>query len=186
MSKIRKLLSFGRVATSYKGRGQTTRDTKLSTMLTDEICEFLTSGVSIALASRNAAFEPSIVRAKGCRIVRSDQFRIRVLVSAAHAGELLEDVRATAMVSATFTMPNTHRTLQFKGKDASVVELDAEDRAIMERYPHNFSLSVGPLGFNEEFVRAFFASSPDEVAVEFTPSDAFQQTPGPAAGTRLA
>jgi len=154
-------------------------------MLTDEICNFLTSGVSILVASRNAGLSPSIARAKGCRVVRGPRTRIRILISAAHAGELLDDVRSSGAVSATFTLPRTHRALQFKGNDARVENVDAQDRAAMEEYLSTFVSVVGPLGFREEFVRAYYASPPDEVAIEFEPSDAFQQTPGPTAGSRL-
>lgn len=154
-------------------------------MLNDEIFEFLASGVSIVVASRNAAFVPSIARAKGCRIVTGAKPRVRILISAAHAGELLDDVRGTGTISATFTLPRTHRALQLKGRDARVTGIDAQDREAMEEYVRVFAAVVDPLGFSAEFVRAYYESPRDEVAIEFEPSDAFQQTPGPAAGARL-
>jgi hypothetical protein len=154
-------------------------------MLADEICAFLTGGVSIFIASRNASMEPSIARARGCRVLRGPQTKLRILISAAHAGEVLADVRATRMIAVTFSGPDTHRTLQLKGDDASIATLEDEDRAVMERYLPAFAASVAVLGFSSDFVRAFFVSPPDEIAIEFTPTDAFQQTPGPAAGKRL-
>ena len=155
-------------------------------ILTDEICEFLTGGVSILLASRSAALMPSIARASGCRVVRGEQAALRIIISASHAGQLLEDVRSTGMVSATFSVPNTHRTLQFKGSDARVDPVQAADRAAVGSYLQAFAAAIDPLGFSDGFTRAFFASPPDEVAIEFTPAEAFQQTPGPAAGARIA
>lgn len=155
-------------------------------ILTDEICEFLTGGVSILLASRNATLVPSIARAKGCRAVGGERASLRIIVSAAHAGELLEDVRRSGVVSATFTRPDTHRTLQFKGGDARVDAIQPEDRAAVEAYVPTFAATIDPLGFANEFTRAFFMSPGDEVAIEFTPAQAFQQTPGPAAGARIA
>jgi hypothetical protein len=140
-------------------------------ILSDDICEFLTGGVSIVLASRSAALVPSIARATCCRIVR---------------GELLDDVRSRGMVSATFTRPNTHRAMQFKGSDARIEAIRAEDRSAVAAYLQAFAAVVEPLGFPNEFTRAFHASPADEVAIEFTPAEAFQQTPGPAAGARIA
>jgi len=155
-------------------------------LLNDDTREFLMSGVSIMLASRNAQLIPSIARAKGCKVTSGDAPTLRIFISAAQAGDLLEDVRASRMISATFSVPSTHRTLQFKGNDAAIKPLQADERALIDRYVELFISSIGPLGFGAEFTRAFFASPPDEVAIEFTPTEGFQQTPGPSAGARLA
>lgn len=154
--------------------------------LNDELCEFLMGGVSIMLASRNEQLIPSITRAKGCAIVRDGAPKLRIFVSASQAGELIEDVRSSLMISATFSVPSTHRTLQLKGSDAKITTVRDSERATLEAYVGKFADGIRPLGFNEEFARAFFASPPDEVAIEFTPSEGFQQTPGPSAGARLA
>lgn len=155
-------------------------------IISDDIRELLTGGVSIVLASRNASLLPSIARANGCRIVGGTPARLRLVVSAVQAGPLLDDVRDSAMVSATFTLPPTHRALQFKGSDARVESAAADDAAAVARYVAAFTRTIGPLGFGADFVRAFYAAPSDLVAIEFTPADAFQQTPGPAAGARLA
>ena len=155
-------------------------------ILTDEICEFVTGGVSILLASRNAALMPSVARATGCRALRGECEALRLVISAAQAGQLLEDVRESGMISATFTLPKTHRTLQFKSNDARLAPLDDHDRAAIESYRKAFAAVIWPLGFAERFARAFLATPADEVVIEFTPAEAFQQTPGPAAGARIA
>jgi hypothetical protein len=154
--------------------------------LNDELCEFLMGGVSIMLASRNAQLIPSIARAKGCRVVHDGAAKLRLFVSTAQAGELIDDVRASGMISATFSVPTTHRTMQLKGSDARITPLRPDERAAMETYVERFAAEIRPLGFSEEFTRAFFASSGDEIAIEVTPSEGFQQTPGPSAGARLA
>ena len=154
--------------------------------LNDELCEFLAGGVSIMLASRNAQLIPSIARAKGCNVVRDGTAKLRIFVSASQAGDLIEDVRGSLMISATFSVPTTHRTLQFKGSDARITPLRETERAAIDAYVGKFAAQIRPLGFADEFTRAFFASPADEVAIEFTPSEGFQHTPGPAAGARLA
>lgn len=159
---------------------------KAPVILSDDICEFLTGGVSIVLASRSAALVPSIARATGCRIVRGERPALRIIVSAAHAGELLDDVRNSGRVSATFSRPNTHRAMQFKGSDARIEAIQPEDRSAVAAYLQAFAGVIEPLGFPNEFTRAFHASPADEVAIQFTPAEAFQQTPGPAAGARIA
>jgi hypothetical protein len=155
-------------------------------ILTDEICEFVTGGVSILLASRNAALMPSVARATGCRALRDERETLRLIISATQAGQLLEDVRESGMISATFTLPKTHRTLQFKGNDAHIASIDAMDRVAIDAYRQAFATVIWPLGFADRFAQAFLATPADEVAIEFTPAEAFQQTPGPAAGARIA
>jgi len=158
----------------------------LLVILSDEIASFLTGGVSITVASRSAQLVPSVARAKGCVVVRGAAPKLRVLMSAAQAGACLDDVRATGMISVTFSIPNTHRTVQLKGIDATIAAFTAADREAVSAYVEAFAEAIRPLGFLEEFTHAFFASPVDEVAIEFTPTEAFQQTPGPKAGARLS
>jgi hypothetical protein len=154
--------------------------------LNDELCQFLMGGVSIMLASRNAQLIPSIARAKGCVVLGGETAKLRIFISASQAGELIEDVRSSRMISATFSVPSTHRTLQFKGSDAQITAVRDHERATIEAYVDKFVVEIRRLSFGEEFTRAFFASPGDEIAIEFTPSEGFQQTPGPSAGARLA
>lgn len=151
----------------------------------DDMAAFVTGGVSITLASRNAALVPSLSRGKGCRVFRGPPVRLRVFVSSAQAGDFLNDIRAIGAISATFTRPETHRTLQFKGTDARVDAMNDEDRATLAAARESFAAAIRPLGFSEAFTHAFLGSDGDEVAIEFTLSDAFRQTPGPGAGERL-
>lgn len=154
--------------------------------LTDDVCDFLTGGISIMLASRNPQFVPSLARAKGCSVISRNPARLRILVSQAQAGELIDDIRSSGMISATFSVPSTHKSLQLKGNDARIAAMRDEDRPTLDRYLDQFAADIGGLGFSDEFTRAFFASPGDEVAIEFTPGESFEQTPGPSAGTRLA
>lgn len=151
----------------------------------DDMAAFVTGGISITLASRNAALVPSISRGKGCRVLRGTSVRLRIFVSTVQAGDFLDDIRSIGAISATFTRPETHRTLQFKGTDARVDVMNEDDRAALADAQASFADAIRPLGFSDEFTRAFLASDGDEVAIEFTLSDAFRQTPGPGAGERL-
>ena len=157
--------------------------------LDHDVVSFLTSPVSITVASRDNAMLPSVARAKGCTVRRSEVdsggSRIRILLSASQAEQLLRDVATTHTISATFSLPRTHRTLQFKGTDARVTALEPADTAAIASYVDAFVNMIAHLGYSKEFVQAFLGSPADEVAVEFTPSDSFLQTPGPRAGSRL-
>ena len=157
----------------------------MPTILNDDTRDFVTSGVSIMLASRDAQLIPSIARAKGCAVVTSATPKLRLFVSAAQAPDLVEDVRTSRLISVTFSAPATHQSLQLKGHDAKVTIVTDAERSIIAAYVERFAGSIEPMGFSEEFTRTFFASPDDEIAIEFTPTAGFEQTPGPAAGTRL-
>jgi hypothetical protein len=90
------------------------------------------------------------------------------------------------VIAVVFSRPNTHQTIQLKGTDATIVPLGREDRELMIAYGKSFVAEIGALGYKEHFSRALMSpAAEDAVGVEFTPSAAFVQTPGPAAGQRL-
>jgi len=155
-------------------------------LINDDLAAFIASSMSITLASRSLDNMPSATRAKGCVLLRGDPYRLRVFVSASQARQVVADIKSTAAISITFSDPESHRTVQLKGFDAKVCDLHPSERNLIDEYVTAFSSRVEPLGFSAAYVRAFFASPPDEVALEFSPTEAFQQTPGPNAGARLS
>ena len=150
-----------------------------------EQAEFITGGVSIIVAGRDAGHETSLSRAVGCRVA-DDRRRVTVFVSAIQSGALLADVRANGIVAVVFTEPSTHRAIQLKGTDAAVVPLAADDPHLLAAYRGRLAAQVAPFGHSEAFVRKLLSMAPgDVVAIAFTPSAAFLQTPGPKAGSPL-
>lgn len=146
---------------------------------------FIQSGVSVIAASRNGRNETTLTRALGCR-VSADRCHVTVFVSATQSGALLADVRANGAVAVVFSQPSTHRTIQLKGTDAAVGELVADDPHLIADYRRRMVTELRHPGFDEPFTRALLSAVPgDIVAVTFTPSAAFLQTPGPKAGTPL-
>jgi hypothetical protein len=155
-------------------------------ILTDELAEFLESGVSITLVACSTALVPSVARAKGCRVLRGPPARLRMLVSATECDELLDDVRSTHALSVTFTHAIQHRTLQFKGRDAAIDLPQPVDLASTADYERNFGDTLLPIGFSRAFTHAFLnAEAQDLQVIEFTPDDVYLQTPGPNAGAKL-
>jgi hypothetical protein len=153
--------------------------------LGSELADFITGGVSIIVAGRDSGNETTVSRAVGCR-VSADRQRVTVFVCAAQSGALLADVRANGRVAVVFSEPMTHRAIQLKGTDAAVVPLAADDPHLVATYRSRLAASVAPLGFPEAFVRAVLSVVPgDVVAIAFTPTGAFSQTPGPKAGSPL-
>jgi hypothetical protein len=146
---------------------------------------FMQGGVSVIVASRNASLVPDVVRGCGCRVSR-DRRRVTVLVEPGRSSELLEDIRLTGTIAVVFSQPSTHRTIQVKGTDAVVVPVTPADRKIAERHLGAWVEDLTSVGYTADFAAALHGRTVTEIAaIAFTPAAAFQQTPGPAAGTRL-
>lgn len=145
---------------------------------------FIQGPVSIIAASGDADGLPQLVRACGCRI---DADRVVILLAASHAGALLGDLRANRRIAVVFSRPTTYRTLQLKADDAEVMALAVDDPALATRYRAVMVTELAPLGHSEAFVSALLGVGvADLVAVGFTPTAAFSQTPGPGAGAPLS
>lgn len=154
-------------------------------MIDPQRTAFLEGGVSIVASSRGAGPWPTLARASGCRVA-AEAGRVTLFFAASRAGALLDSVRATGAIAAVFSEGGTHRSLQLKGADAAVGPLLPGDAALIERYAGVFAASLCPFGYSEQLVRAVVWALPEDfVAVTFSPARAFDQTPGPRAGTAL-
>ena len=155
----------------------------LSALLDADHLDFIRGPVSIIAASAGAGGIPQLGRACGCRV---DGEKVVILLAASQSGALLGDVRANGRVAVVFSRPTSHRTLQLKGGDAAIAALAAEDPALVTRYRGCMVTELAQLGYDRDFVGALFgASLADLVAIVFTPTAAFSQTPGPGAGAPL-
>ncbi len=141
--------------------------------------------VSVLVGSRDAAHRPHLMRAVGFRVA-ADGSVLRVLLPAGRASAVLADIRANGEVAVVFSEPSTHRTLQVKGRDARVEPPGPDAAAIAADYLRGFSEEITSIGF-PAIVAQRIAGTADEALVEvvFTPTEAFDQTPGPQAGCAL-
>lgn len=152
-------------------------------LIDEPTSSFVQSGVSILAASSDRSNLPTIVRAVGC-LVSPGRREVTILVPPYEP--LLGAVRDTGTIAVTFTRPSTHQALQLKGRDARPISPAENASAIMAAYADAFVADLCPLGYTEELVRALVWCDPDTVsAIVFTPTAAFQQTPGPRAGHPL-
>ena len=155
-------------------------------MLDRDNAAFIQTGVSISLAACGPDRLPSMSRGLGCRVLDGGR-QVSVFLRRSQSEELLEKKRHSGRVANVFSLPSSNRTLQLKGSDARIFPVAAEDLPIIERHIADFVLEVVPLGMPEAVVRAILAYQPDDlVAVTYSPSAAFSQTPGPKAGEPLA
>lgn len=146
--------------------------------------QFLELGVcGIALASVSFDGRPIVGKAVGCVLAGS---RLRITARKPANEKLIEAVMRGAPVAATFSQPTTHRSVQYKAGSARLDEPHAEDYAAAERQREKFSAELVASAYSPEFTDRYTAFAPHELVVlELHPDNAFDQTPGPAAGARL-
>lgn len=154
-------------------------------ILDPEHAAFIQGRVSIVVAGRNADLVPEVARGCACR-VSADRRRVTVLVDAARSQPLLAAVESNGLVAVVVSQPSTHRTIQLKGTDARVARATVADRKASESNLTAWVEELASIGFDRELARSIRGAEIAEmVAVTFTATSAFRQTPGPGAGERL-
>ena len=156
------------------------------TLLDEGAAAFLhRPGVSITAASRDDRNVPHIGRCLGCRVAANRE-RVTVFIASAQYEPFFAALAASRAIAVVFSLPSTHRTVQLKGTDAAVGPLEPGDAQMIERHVDDFAGELGALGYPRDVVRAYHWCDAAELrAVTFTPSAAFEQTPGPGAGAPM-
>lgn len=146
--------------------------------------DFITRGLSILVASRDADNRPVLARACGCTML--DDGTTLVFVHGVRAAELLECVALTGAVAAVFSEPETHRTLQLKASGARVIRDCAQYETDLLAYRERFAGRLTTLGYSAAMARNLVGEDvADYAAVAFVPTAVFDQTPGPNAGAAI-
>ncbi|MCA8879297.1 MAG: hypothetical protein KDA73_04900 [Rhodobacteraceae bacterium] len=153
-------------------------------ILTPELAEFCQSGVFVVLASAVPPNRPVLAQGLGVRVFMNGL--VRVLVWRAAAAPVIDALTAGGGIAATFSRPRTHRSIQLKADSATVAVADAEDRAQALAQSRAFGDDLVSVGYLPEFAATYIRFVPDEVAaIDFLPTSAFAQTPGPGAGAAI-
>lgn len=150
------------------------------------LAAFIVSRISMQIAACDGRGPATLVRGLGCRV--SDDLRtVTVLMPRSQALPVLAAIAANGRVAVVFSEPESHRTVQLKGVDARIEAATADDEASLVPYAAAMAARLAPSRVPEAYSRTLLSASPgDLVAVCFTPSQAFGQTPGPRAGMPLA
>lgn len=151
-----------------------------------DLLAMMARGVSVVVASRGLALRPSVMQGIGSQVAPGGS-TITVFVWRGQARQLLLDVAATGHVAAVFSEPATHRTVQVKASRAVLRNAEPADEPVLARYLSSMEHELQRIGYAPSVTRAMLAHRLDEVvAISFEPEQAFEQTPGPRAGTLLS
>lgn len=146
---------------------------------------FIQSGVSMSIGGGGPGRYPTLARGTGCR-VSADHRHVTVFLSIRQAAPVLDCIQENGMITAVFSQPSTHRTIQLKGRDARIVPLETGDEDLLARYRAAFAADLATIGFREADVQRLLSyPSTEVVGICFSPAEAYVQTPGPQAGERL-
>ena len=154
-------------------------------LLSPEHIAMVDRGVSVIVASRDAALRPSIMRGVGSAI-SADGTQVTVFLRRSQSRQLMQDIEAGGGLAVVFSEPPTHRTLQLKARQATLRPASPTDQPQLARYLASMQCELAQVGYGPEFAAAMLSAPlEDVVAVQFTPESAFDQTPGPRAGIPL-
>jgi len=144
--------------------------------LSREWVEFVESGVSILVGTRDEALRPEAGR--GCGAAR-----ILVLVPELTSARTCENAAATGRVAVTFSRPFDHRALQAKGSVIDVRAARDADRAVVDRYVASYVDQLYLVGIPRAVSRKLRCWP--AMVIELEVEALFVQTPGIGAGRRL-
>jgi len=153
----------------------------VATKIPEDLVDFLESGISILVGTRNAKNEPEPMRATGAHVSKDRQHL--TLLFPAHAKRAIANVEENGHVAVCFSRFFDNQSIQLKGVDAVVRDGTEAERGIAERYRVAYGETLLVAGFPRQLTSRINVWPAK--AVSFTVRDIFVQTPGPGAGARL-
>ncbi len=154
----------------------------VAALLTEELVDFVESGVSILVGTRNAELRPHGMRAMGAT-ASPDRRRLTIFLPAATSTRTLANLEDNGAIAVTFSRPSDHQSIQLKGRFLGSRPATLEDRFAQERYRAAWFEQLHVCGVARSTSKrwAYWPS----VAIEIEIDALFQQTPGPGAGDAL-
>ena len=148
-------------------------------VLTAELVEYMESGVSLLIGSRDAALRPASARGFGVEIDAAS-CAATVFLPASGAAITLNNLRDNGQIALTFSRGFDHRSLQVKGRMLSIDESNERQQRLQDRYFALFSEGLVFIGHQQKLLsRVRYYPS---YALRFQLESMFDQTPGPGAG----
>ena len=147
-----------------------------------ELVDFVESGVSVLVGTRDASLRPEAQRAVGC-VVSGDRRVLAVLVPEGTGARTLANLDAGSPIAVTFSRIVDLRTVQVKGQCVGVRKASAAELEAARRYVAAFTEALYFIGMSRATARRL-GVEPLWV-VDVGVGELFEQTPGPGAGARM-
>ena len=151
----------------------------MSQAVPKDLVEFLTSGVSILVATRSGDRVPEAVRAYAA-VVSPDRCRLELIVPNGLGDRMIDNLRDNGRIAVAFSRAIDHVSVQVKGSCVAMRPTTEDDRAVVERFRAAYIEGLYLVGMPRSLTSRFRALPGTMVTLEVT--GVFNQTPGPRAG----
>jgi len=151
-------------------------------VISPELQQFISAGLSILVGSADRESRPFAVRAVAAR-VDGGGAELLTYVPDVLAGTTLANVRRNPRLAVCFGRPEDHRTIQLKGPVLEVRPARDDEREVVDSYRVAFARTMAFVGLPPE-VTMRFALWPCHM-LRVRVEQVFSQTPGPNAGERI-
>jgi hypothetical protein len=144
--------------------------------------ELIAGGVATIVASRDERLRPSIARGWAVAVSASGT-EVTLCVEASAGSRMCENLQSNGAIAVTCSRPTTYRTVQLKGRVATIADPSPEQLVAVDRHAETFSREAEEVGLGPG--SGFRLLDRGLVSVSFTVAEVYDQTPGPNAGARM-
>ncbi|MEZ4502294.1 MAG: hypothetical protein R3C39_06690 [Dehalococcoidia bacterium] len=148
----------------------------------DRLKEFCESALATVVGTTDAAGKPAIIYGSGLRI-RDDRSSADVFVDSLRADQTLANLGSSGRIAVTFANPVSYRSAQLKGHFLEAAPATVEEMAWVRASRDAFLVAATLVGESPQALRSRWQD--DVIRLAFVVEQAFDQTPGPGAGTPL-
>ena len=152
-------------------------------MIAADLEEFLESGVTMLVGTRDAGLVAEATRGLGAR-VHPDGKHLTIFVSEPLAGRTLDNVRDNGRIAVCFTRPIDHRSIQMKGTATEVRPIRPGEGALIDTYRGQVARALAIVGIPARLTMRLAHRPAWAITLEVR--ELFSQTPGPGAGAALS
>jgi hypothetical protein len=151
-------------------------------ILSPSLITFLEQGVSIHMGTRNARLEPNGVRVIAVKVA-DDREHLVAYIPASDSALALADLEDNGQAALAFARPADDRACQIKGQHVSTRDAEPSELAMVQQQWSGLVAQLQMVGIPPQATQAW--STWPCVAVTLRVTAAFDQTPGPGAGSAL-
>ncbi|HET9932629.1 MAG TPA: pyridoxamine 5'-phosphate oxidase family protein [Polyangiaceae bacterium] len=151
----------------------------VSPPLTEELVEYMATGVDMIVATRDAALAPESMLGMGIK-VHPDRCTVTAYLPTERAAATLRNLQDNGQIAITLVHASTGKGIQLKGSVVSLRESDSSDRDLQAVFRSALVEELAAVGVPRSATRRlhWWPSTAVDVAVD----SVFVQTPGPKAG----
>ncbi|MEI9942430.1 MAG: hypothetical protein WDO69_34880 [Pseudomonadota bacterium] len=146
-----------------------------------DLRELLLQGPSLMVATRDERLSLELSRVAGARL--GDDGLLRMALPLPESRRAIWNLEDNSVVALSVVLPTTYRNLQLKGRDVRAIEWPGHE-AIARAHGAAFREQVIAVGVPIELSSSFLSLN-RFATFAFTPSEVYEQTPGPGAGLRV-